>query len=383
MKRKNSSIILLLPAIMMIISFTAMSQTVTTVIEESPDDGMALDSNGNIYLSEFLSGRVLKYSTSGEMTVFVEGLTSSNGLAMDSNDNLFVCDYLGQAVVKFDSDGNLLTSYSIVGNASGIIRDFDSDDMIFCTYDGNTIYRLATDGIITEIASGGELNGPVGLAISEDGTLFVGNFNDAKIYKVLPSGDLEYVAQVIANGGAPFLGFITYSQGNLWGTMIDSHEIYSINPNEVDDTTYFAGSDEGSLDGDISEATFSYPSGIAFNSAGDEMYITDSGTGNLRIISGVPLSVTDHELVKNDFSLSPNPVSSVVSLKLSTTLNSSYSVKVFDPLGKLVSFHKNITGEEASLGKELDVSALKSGLYFVQVSTSNGATKITKQLVKL
>lgn len=367
--------------IAMLVSLTSISQTVTTVTDENPDDGIALDSSGNIYLSEFGAGKVLKYSTSGEMTVFIEGLTSCNGLAFDSNDNLFVCDYLGQAVVKYDSDGNQLDSYPVAGNASGIIRDFDSDDMIFCTYDGNSIYRLATDGTITQIASGGDLNGPVGLAFDDEGSLYAGNFNDAKIYRILSSGDMEYVAEVVANGGGPFLGFITYSQGNLWGTMLDSHEIYSINPDGIDDITYFAGNDEGSLDGDISEATFSYPSGIAFNNTGDVMYVTDSGTRNLRIISGIPLSITDNKLIRNNLSIFPNPTHGIVTLKLLSPSDGTYTIRIMDTAGKIVSSLENISHDSILSGKELNMSTLESGLYVVEISSE--MTVITKKLLKL
>ncbi|MDC8004010.1 T9SS type A sorting domain-containing protein [Aureisphaera galaxeae] len=378
MKKEN----LLLITLTMLISLTSISQTVTTVSEESPDDGIALDSNGNVYLSEFSAGRILKYDTAGEMTVFIEGLTSCNGIAFDSNDNLFVCDYFGQAIVKFDSDGNQLASYPVTGNASGIIKDFDSDDMIFCTYDENSIYRLAIDGTITEIASGGDLNGPVGLAMGDDGSLYAGNLNDAKIYRVSSSGALEFIAQIVPGDGGSFLGFITYAQGSLWGTMLDSHEIYSINPNGIDDITHFAGSAEGSMDGDISVATFSFPSGILFNSAGDRMYITDSGTQNLRIISGIPLSTKDYDLAKNDFFVSPNPTSTILNVRLPSTLNGAYSVRIMDSLGKVVFYHKNITGStNVDSRMELDISSFNNGLYFIEAY--NGRSTFTKKLIKL
>ena len=55
-------------------SITSWSQTVTTIVEGSPDDAITMDGNGNIYVTGFDSGSVYQYTSAGVMTEFLNGL---------------------------------------------------------------------------------------------------------------------------------------------------------------------------------------------------------------------------------------------------------------------------------------------------------------------
>ena len=357
-----------------------IAQTVTTFTEGTPDDAIALDSNGNIYASNFTGDTVFKFDSVGNATSFITGLNTPNGLAFDSNDNLYVCDYVGQTIFMYDNSGAPLNSFSVSGNPSGLIKSFDSDDVIYTNYPQNTINRLAVDGTISVISSAPELNGPVGLAYDENGVLYVGNYEDREIYRVLANGDLEYIAQLPTDGGQfPNLGFIAYSQGKIWGTIMGSDKIYYVNPIGVDDYTLFAGSTQGGMDGDISEATFNTPNGILFNDTGDTMYVTDFGTKNLRVISDIVLATNDIVLKKNSVQLWPNPSDGILNLTLDIQGASTYSLNIYNLLGQML-FSTDEEAEGSIISKKLTVDFLNSGVYFIKVSVDGN--EITKQFIK-
>jgi len=371
MKKNVLNILLVL-----LISFEINAQTVSTYTDGTADDGLAIDSNGNLYASHFTGDTVFKYDSEGNGTPFITGLNTPNGLAFDSNDNLYICDFSGQTIFKYDNNGVLLASFSGIVNPSGLIKSFNSDAMIFTNYTTNSIHKLEIDGTITTISSDPELNGPVGVAIDENGVLYAGNYNDRKIYRILNDGSAEYIAQLPTDGGAlPNLGFITFAQGRIWGTTMGSDKIYSINPNVVDDYVLFAGGIAGSLDGDISIATFTTPNGIIFNDSEDIMYITDFGTKNIRKISGVILSVNDQNLKDKKFIMFPNPARDMLTIKPINFQGNEYSLHIYDNNGRLIYF-----SEYERENTVISTQNWAKGIYIVKIISKNFTS--TKSIIK-
>lgn len=353
-----------------------IAQTVTTFSDGTPDDAIALDTQGNIYCSNYVGDTVFKFTPSGGMTPFITGLNTPNGLAFNSNEELYICDGQGNTIYKYDIDGNQLASYPIPGHPSGIVKSFNDETMIFTLYTENKIMHLDTDGTITEISSAPELSGPVGIVYDDNGNLFVGNYNNREIYKVLLNGDLEYIAQLPTEGGTfPNLGFITFGQGKLWGTVMGNDKIYWVNPNEVDDYGLFAGSTQGSMDGDISVATFHTPNGILFDEPNNRILITDFGTKNLRIISGVTLGNDEFQLHEASVAVVPNPIASSFEIQFKDKLISTFTLKVYDTLGKVVFQGKNINSNS-----KIDAASWERGIYFLEIHTDKGT--IQKKIIK-
>ncbi|MFD1616265.1 GEVED domain-containing protein [Gelatiniphilus marinus] len=88
--------------------------------------------------------------------------------------------------------------------------------------------------------------------------------------------------------------------------------------------------------------------------------------------SFVALSIDEKSATNNKTKLFPNPVESILNIK-TTTLS---EVKIYNVVGKLV-FHTEIGAKH----KEIDVSNLKNGLYFVKVKNELGTNnfKIVKK----
>lgn len=358
---------------------SASAQTVTTISDQFLEDGLAIDSDGNLYATHFSGDKVFKITSSGEVSPFITGLVTPNGIAFDSNDNLYVCDWQANTIYKYDINGTLLDSYVTSGNPSGIIKSFDSDDMIFSHYSSSAISRLSTDGTISSVSNDPLLNGPVGLTYDENGTLYVGNYNNRTIRKVNVDGSLDFIAQLPGSGSLPNLGFLTYANGKLYGTVLSNHKIYEINPNGTNDFTVFAGSTAGSMDGELSEATFNMPNGLIFSETGNVLYITEFGSKNLRIISNILTSASETTRPSLSLNISPNPAKNTLLISTSLPVGAEYQLKIYTASGQeIASFNGNST--DPVLEKMLDISHWEKGAYVVQLIT--GGQSVSQKVVK-
>ena len=306
---------------------------------------------------------------------YITGLGKANGIDFDSTDNLYVCDWGANEILRYLSNGSFDTKITIPGNPSGMLKAIDNDDMIYTRYNGNTINRVTPDGDITQISNSSELNGPVGLAYDENGNLYVGNYNNREIYRVNTNGTLTYVATV---GGSSNLGFIAFGKGKLWGTVLGEHKIYTINPNGTDDVTLFAGSTAGSQDGELSQATFNQPNGIRFNASETILYVTDFGTKNLRVISGITLGIPSQTTTIGMIQLYPNPCDDQLSIT-GTSISSLVTLQIFSMEGKRLK-EFSFEGNPGIFSKQFPVSDLASGTYLVTIT--NGSSSTTKQWIK-
>jgi len=350
------------------------AQTVSTFLSDGAadvDDDMEFDSSGNLYGSNFAGDTVYKIDPSGVATVFVDGLANPNGIAVDSAGNVFVVEYSAGTIHKYSSAGALIQSYPVGDFPSGLEKSPSSDDMYFTLTSNSSVNILSPDGTITEVFQGAPLDIPVGLAFDEDENLYVGNYIGGDIHKVT-LGNAVFLANVPTDGGgsSPFLAFIAYGNGKLWGTIYGSHKIYQIGIETNDDVSLFAGSAQGSDDGPIADATFNNPGGIVFNASQNAMYISEfSGAGNIRRIDDMPLGIEDLNL-KVNFTISPNPATETISVRIPSSSGLEITqLGVYSLNGSLIE-SKDTKDSLASLR----VANLPSGMYFLKVTASDGSS---------
>ncbi len=366
---KKTTILLLLG-----FSFYSVAQTVSTITGGSPDDSMVIDSEGNFYASSFSAGKIFKYDASWNVTDFTDFPDNAVGMAINSSDEIFNCDFGTSSIRSFLPDGSVNLNISQFGFPAGIIKDYNSEDMIFTKYSGNSIHRLAPDGTVTLISDAPGLNTPVGLAFDDNGVLYAANYETREIHRVLSDGSLEYIASV---GASSVLGYINFAQGVLWATVLGEHKIYIVNPDAVDDVIVFAGSDAGTDDGDISVATFAAPNGILFNDTEDTMYITDFNTKNIRIITGINLSV-DERFQKDNVRIITPQHKNEVTLRAKIRNSDTYTIVVRQINGAIV-MNEDYTLTNPDVVKTIDTEAWQNGIYFMTIRTGKNVT--TKKFV--
>jgi uncharacterized protein (TIGR03437 family) len=249
--------------------------------------GIAVDSAGNLYIADFTNNRVRKVSTSGVIaTVAGNGNAGYSGdggpaadatlngptdVAVDSNGNLYIAD-LNNDVVREISDGNIMTvagnglpgvagdggpaTAALVGNPTGLA--VDSAGNIYIASGSATVRKVyAGTGYITTIAgngtrgysgdgglaTAGELNGPIAVAVASNGNVYVADSANNAIRLLIFSGyqlSIAAAANAASNLTGPVSGgdvVVFYGAGmgpaGLYVNSVNSSGVYPTSLNGV------------------------------------------------------------------------------------------------------------------------------------------------------
>lgn len=188
------------------------------------------------------------------------------GLALDSTGNLFVADTGNGTVRRVTRDG-------VVTTWAGRAGEFGSVDG----------FRTAA-----------RFNSPIGIAIDDDGNVYVADHANHTIRRIDAAGEVETLAGL---GGYPgsedgtgtrarfFYPFgMVWDAGNLYVTDSENHTVRRVSPSGSVTTLYGSGGVAGSADGSGTAARFSQPGGIAADAAG-VLWVVDTGNQLIRRIS--------------------------------------------------------------------------------------------------
>jgi len=195
---------------------------------DSPE-GVFIDNSGNVYIAD-TSNHIVRKVIAGGNIVNVAGIPENNGssgdgglatnarlrspedVALDSNGNIYISDTGNCRIRKVDAATSIITTYAGNGtcgyNGDGAaattrrIRSpgqlaFDSNGNLYVADTGNDRIRRIDKitGIITTVAGGGaggdgglavnaQLNNPEGIAVNSFGTLYIADSSNNRIRRV-------------------------------------------------------------------------------------------------------------------------------------------------------------------------------------------------------
>jgi sugar lactone lactonase YvrE/uncharacterized protein YjdB len=195
--------------------------------------GLAFDSSGNLYCANFLGNSITRITPQGETSTFINsGLSVPVGLAFDSSGNLYCANSNGNSITKITPQGGTSTFIN-----SGLNRPFglafDSSGNLYCSNNfGNSITRITPQGGTSTFINSG-LNYPHGLAFDSYGDLYCANYSGNSITKITPQGGTSTFINSGLNGPND-LAFD--SSGNLYcannnGNSITKILLSRMNPN--------------------------------------------------------------------------------------------------------------------------------------------------------
>jgi sugar lactone lactonase YvrE len=275
---------------------------ISTIGSFDRSNGIAVDTRGNIYVSDTLYSRVLLLPPSGPASVVAKranelGTTEQfypSKLTVDPEGALYISDVGNFAIRKIDKTGK----HSIV--AGNKTRGF---------VDGPG----GPDGIASFV-------GLSGLAIDRDRNVYVADPGSNAIRKI----DRSLNVTTLAGNGTP--GFsngtggrngtgtlsgpggvaINPVTGSLFVTESQNHSVRKIDRNGTVST--FAGNGtRGNSNGNGASATFADPSDLAFDARGD-LYVVDSGNLAIRKIDAAGNVTTAFQWPDAGGTASPNAI---------------------------------------------------------------------------
>ncbi len=249
--------------------------------------GVAVDANGNVYVADFNNDTIRKITSAGVVTTLAglagtpgsaDGTNGSArfnqpyGVALDGSGNVYVADSMNNAIRKVTPAGAVSTVAGLAGNYG---------------------YADGTN-------SAARFSYPFGIAIDDNGNLYVADAYNHLIRKMTPVGTNWVVGTLAGNPGvngstdgtgtnalfnAPYALTVDAS-GNVY--VADNGDtnalIRKITPAGV--VTTIAGSSRGVVDGLGTNAQFYSPFGIAVDTF-TNLYVADGNGNTVRKITPV------------------------------------------------------------------------------------------------
>jgi sugar lactone lactonase YvrE len=265
-----------------ILKFTSEGQFVDSWGSEGTGDGefnnpsgIVVDIDGFVYVVDSSNNRIQKFTADGQFVNSWGGMTGAEGIGLDKNGFIYVSE--SYRILKFTRDGQLLDSFGNYGPEDGQLRGtqgiaFDNFNYIYIV-DPHGIQKFTHDGqFMVKWGSGGTGNGqfnePHGITIDNNGYVYIVDSYNNRIQKFTSGGQFvsEWGGKGFEDGKFDTPYAITIdSSGTIYVT-----DLYNWRIQKFDQNGQFLGKwgSIGSEDGQ-----FNLPTGIAVDNS--YVYVTD------------------------------------------------------------------------------------------------------------
>jgi sugar lactone lactonase YvrE len=288
--------------------------------------GLALGTDGMLYVADVANGLIRKVSPDGMVTTvagstpgFLDGdinvaqFDNPTDMVFDENGIMYVADAGNHRIRKITPEGIVST---LAGSSQGyndgpgetalfslphqIILDSDNN-LVVTDFGDDKIRKVTLDGVVNTFAGSSEgfadgmgtaamFNAPIGVLEDENNDLYIVDYGNHKIRRISENADVTTFAGSIlgyldgTTEEAQFfepVGMAQDKYGVFYVSDGRNRKIRKITPDGVVST--LAGTTQGYLDGPADTALFEFPSGIVIDANGT-IYVADQGNNCIRKI---------------------------------------------------------------------------------------------------
>jgi sugar lactone lactonase YvrE len=243
--------------------------------------GIAIDSNGDLFVAEFINNDIRKITAGSIVTTFaganstgtLDGIGTSarfsapSDITIDSLGNFFVADSNNHTIRKITSAGAVSTFAGLAGS------------------------KGSGDGLTTVA----QFNNPSSIFASNAGNLYITDSNNNTLRRINAAGDVETIGGAAGlygatDGTGSSVRFYNPKSiaadnfGNIYIADTENSTIRKVNSAGVTSTLAGVAQLTGITDGTGSAARFYYPKGIAVDSTGN-IYVADTSANTIRKVT--------------------------------------------------------------------------------------------------
>jgi streptogramin lyase len=242
----------------------------TSAVFSSNLPGVALDSSGNVYVTDNGNIALRKITPTGNVTTLASGLSSVNGVAVDSSS--------GTVYVALNSGANPIRKVLQPSGTSSVLTSTNGS------------------GLVAETGGAATFDAAAGIALDAFGNLYVADSgNHAIRYIDLSSGIVKTVAGSLGVSGltdgvgtvARFYGpagvTVDVNDGLVYVSDTLNNAIRRIDPSTRTVTTLAGNGGNSGIDGIGTSASFKIPQGIAGYQG--RFFIADQNQKKIRMLA--------------------------------------------------------------------------------------------------
>lgn len=377
--------------------------------------GLALDTLGNLYISDQKNSKIRKVDIYGVITTIAgAGLAGSSGdggpaekakinypagMAIDKIGNLYFADSRNHKIRKIDTGGTITTVagngtagfsgddslaiYAQLNEPTDVALD-DTGNMYIADHLNSRVRKVDVNGNISTLAGTGDqsffgdgmpatvarLNRPLAVAVGKAGEIYVADSKNDRIRKIGTDGIITTVAGdgtagFGGDGGIAGVSKIYYptslavdKDGNVYFADRNNNRVRKLGTDGVVNTIAGAGQAISGNDGGIATDAYVLPTCVALDRAGN-MYIGES----VHKIRYVYLNEVELDETVDVF---PNPCFKYTSLFMPSKYEEIAYIYVLDELGRMV------YETTAPTNKVVSVKFGASGSYVIYAVSKHG-----------
>lgn len=350
-----------------------------TAAEIAYPAGVAVDINGNIYISDFDNSLIRKVTVStGIITTIAGNYTLGSGYSGDGGPAT-AAEIDSPRGLVVDASGNVyFTEYD------SRIRKIDATSANISTVAGNGVSGFYGDG---GQATAAELNFAPGVALDNLNNLYIVDLNNNRVRMVTASTGI--ITSIAGNGNMGYYGdggqATAAEFSRPYGIAVDNaHNVYVADEGnsavrKINTTsgiiTTAAGNGTPGFWGDGGPATaaeINNRDNVCVDGAGN-LYIADYWNNRIRksiAVTGIN-EISNYENIK----IYPNPAQNVIYLQESGGFSKGTILNLYTITGEQV-LNMNITSSLDELSIPLE--NLDAGVYFISLQTSDGVKTVKK-----
>lgn len=409
----------------------------TSVASFNKPFGICIDTEGNLFIADAYNHVIRKIGVSGQVSTYagsgiagyLDGEASQAkfnqpiNICFDSEGNMYVSDFLNQRIRKISIDG-MVTTIAGTGQA-GLLNGLALEAKFnyprgICLDDTGNIYigdswnhrirKISTDGFVSTWAGGGTSIGvqsvgdyvdgsdtsarfytPCELSIDNENNIFVADAYNHRIRKIDPervvstvagSGDSGPDSGGFFNGPAlearfntPTAVFVA-NDGNIYVGDGINQRVRKIS-NDLMVSTFAGSCDTGFDNGPDTLSTFNFPRGCTMDYNLNRLYVVDYNNHAIRIIhltTSTGSNKTPEYL--NGCDIYPNPSNGEIKLSFKS-LMSEFNIQICDISGREV-MNRNFTNRNELI---INLTNYNPGCYCLHVFSENGFVTSNKIII--
>lgn len=269
---------------------------------------IALDRQGNSYVSDELDKKIYKITRGGVISVVGGFGTIQALLAIDQAGNIYAADRFSNRILKKDTTG-IITVLANASSPNGIAVD-TAGNVYFSEGNYHRIRKISTGGLVSTLAGGptpgfangnggaAKFNNPSGLCVDSFGNVYVADHLNNRIRKVTGAGEVTTFAgtgipnsidDINSNAGfnAP-IDIAADNWGNKYVADNGSSKIRKIDASGMVST--LAGTTAGYQDGAGAQSKFDLPVALTADQHGN-VYVADKANAAIRQINAINYTI--------------------------------------------------------------------------------------------